>query len=382
VLASPRGAARWAAADLVKLVKPGPDRVASGCPSFDEGCGGCQWRHLSYEAQLAWKHKNLAAALKPRLGSLPVQPVLGMENPEAYRNKLSLKYEGGRLVFLPETEGATLAPRDCPVQTPALQAAWTALRRFKAAGVDQVHLRSNAAGQVGVHVFADERAADTALRELCDAVRGAGLGVTTKRGYRVVTGEPVLKQTIGATTWLIPHNGFYQTNESMAAVLLTTVEREARLQPAQRLLDLYCGSGFFGLALARGAREVVGIEENPQSVQWAAEGARLSGIANARFVAGDLGAELARVAVEDGETAIVDPPREGLLPRALQVLIDRQPRRIIYVSCAPSSLVRDLKPLQTAGWRAVSCQPVDLFPHTSHLEVVVALERVSGSKPN
>ncbi len=380
VLVAPRGAARWVAADLVKLVKPGADRVASGCPSFDEGCGGCQWRHLSYQSQLEWKHRNLAATLKPRLGPLAIQPVLGMEKPEAYRNKLSLKYEGGRLVFVPEIEGAALAPRECPVQTPALQTAWTALRRIKMSGVDQVHLRSNAQGQIGVHVFADERVSDAALSELCQAVGGVGLGVTTRKGYRVAVGEPVLKQTIGTTSWLIPHNGFYQTNEPMAAVLLETVVREARLKPTDRLLDLYCGSGFFGLALAKGAREVLGIEENPQSVHWAAEGARLSGVTNARFVAGDLGLELAKVPAQADETAVVDPPREGLLPRALSTLIERAPRRIVYVSCAPSSLVRDLKPLLAAGWRGVSCQPVDLFPHTSHLEVVVTLERVSGSK--
>jgi 23S rRNA (uracil1939-C5)-methyltransferase len=190
-----------------------------------------------------------------------------------------------------------------------------------------------------------------------------------------VAGEAVLTQTVAGTTWLIPHNGFFQTNEPLAVVLLGLVRTEAKATKADRVLDLYCGAGFFGLALAADAKEVVGIEENPQSVEAAGASALHSGIANARFLVGDLGAVLANLPRVAGEIAVVDPPREGLLPRALEALIARSPKRIVYVSCYPQSLVRDFKALAAAGWRGVSCTPVDMFPHTSHLEVVVTLER-------
>jgi 23S rRNA (uracil1939-C5)-methyltransferase len=382
VLVAPRGAARWVAADLIKLVKPGVDRVASGCAAFDQGCGGCQWRHLSYLAQLSWKEKNLVAALRSKAGyNGLVQPMVALEAPEAYRNKLSLKNTNGRWLFLPETEGESLSPRHCPVQTPPLQKAWETLRSLKAApGIEQLHLRSNAAGQVGLHVFVTERVDNASLKSLFEAVGGVGLGATSRSGYRVVAGEVSLTQTIGGTTWRIPHNGFYQTNGPLAPALLETMTREAKLTTNDRLLDLYCGAGFFGVALATQAREVVGIEENPQSVEAATANAAANGVRNARFVAGDLGAVLADIAPENREVAVVDPPREGLLPRALQALIARAPSRIVYVSCAPASLVRDLKVLLAAGWRGVNCVPVDMFPHSSHLEVIVTLERVSGSK--
>jgi len=376
VMAVPRSSARWTAADLVKVTKPGPDRVASNCAAFDQGCGGCQWLHLAYPAQLSWKEKNLTALLRTKAGYKgAIHPIVAMEIPEAYRNKLSLRAGGGRFVFMPETEGESLSPRDCLVQTPALQAAWKTLRGYQVApGIDQLHLRSNAAGQVGLHAFVGEKVTDAVLRDLLEAVGGIGMGATTRQGYRVV-GEASLVQTLGATKWNIPHNGFYQTNEPLAGALLDLVSRETRLSANDRLLDLYCGAGFFGVALAAQSSEAIGIEENVQSVEAATANAARAGAANARFVVGDLGAVLAGIPAAAREVAVVDPPREGLLPRALEAIIARAPRRLVYVSCSPASLARDLKVLLASGWRGTSCTPVDMFPHSSHLEVVVTLER-------
>lgn len=375
---------RWTSADLVRVAKAGPDRVSSGCGAFDLGCGGCQWRHLSYPAQLEWKGKNLTTLLRTRAGFKgPIHPLVSLGDPGAgapagYRNKLSLKNLGGKLVFVPETDENPLAPADCPVQTPALREAWAALKSLRCpAGIEQVHLRSNPAGRVGLHAFVKDGSAglEAGLSLLFERCPGAvGLAATGRSGTRTVAGEPVLSQTIGSLTWQIPHSGFFQTNEPQAQVLLDLVRREAKVGRQDRVLDLYCGAGFFGLALAAGAREVVGIEENPQSVAAAQASAQASGISNARFLAGDLGAVLAAVAPSPGEVAVVDPPREGLLPRALEVLVARRPRRILYISCYPQSLVRDLKVLLAAGWRGVSCTAVDMFPHSSHLETVVTLE--------
>jgi 23S rRNA (uracil1939-C5)-methyltransferase len=229
-------------------------------------------------------------------------------------------------------------------------------------------------------VFVKEGVAglEGALKALLAGVPGAlGLGATGRSGYRLVAGEASLVQTLGSTRWLIPHNGFFQTNEPQAGVLLDLVRREARATKADRVLDLYCGAGFFGLALAPLVKEVVGIEENPQSVAAAEASARASGRTNTSFLAGDLGAVLDRVERAPSEIAVVDPPREGLLPRARDLLIARAPKRIVYISCYPQSLARDLKALFAAGWKGVSATPVDMFPHTSHLETVVTLERVS-----
>ena len=375
----PRDAGRWSSAELMRVVRPGPDRVEPGCQGFVQGCGGCQWLHLAYPAQVAWKEKNLAGVLRSRAGYTgPVHPMISMARPEAYRNKLSLKNVSGRLVFVPEFDGTSLAPRDCLVQTPVLQAAWARLRALSVpAGVEQLHLRSNAAGQVGLHAFVrDGVGLDAALGVLREACPGAvGLGVTSRRGYRVAAGAAALAQTIGATTWLIPHNGFFQTNQTLAGELLALVRRELGATGNDRVLDLYCGAGFFGLALAPEAREVVGIEENPQSVEAATASAAHSGIGNARFLAGDLGRLLATLPAAPAETAVVDPPREGLLPEALRALVARAPQRIVYVSCYPPSLARDYKVLARAGWRGTSCTPIDMFPHTSHVEAVLTLQR-------
>jgi len=374
----PRGPDKWSSAELLKVVQAGPDRVEPRCQAFVQGCGGCQWLHLAYPAQVAWKEKNLAAVLRARGGYTgPIHPTVPMVRPEGYRNKLSLKTVAGRLVFVPEFDGTNLSPRDCLVQTPALQAAWAKLRTLAVpAGIEQVHLRSNAAGQIGLHAFVKDGTPPSALSPFTEALPEAvGAGVTNRKGYRVAWGEDVLAQTLGAATWLIPHNGFFQTNEAQAAELLALVVREASISTSDRVLDLYCGAGFFALALAPGAREVVGIEENLQSVEAASASARYSGIANARFLAGDLGAVLASLPPAQAETVVVDPPREGLRPEALTTLIARSPRRIVYVSCYPPSLARDYKVLAKAGWRGVSCTAVDMFPHTSHVETVLTLLR-------
>lgn len=375
----PESPNRWTTAPLLKVLKPGPDRVDPQCQGFTEGCGGCQWLHWAYPAQTAWKEKTLAALLRTRAGFRGTLVPLAAAVTEGYRNKLSLKNVGGRLLFVPETDESPLAPLECRVQTAALQRAWAVLRsQGVPPAVEQLHLRSNERGQVGLHAFVKDTSSstDAALKRLFDLVPGAiGLGATTRQGYRTVAGEPSLAQTLGTTTWLVPHNGFFQTNAVQAAVLLDVVRQQARVTRADRVLDLYCGAGFFGLALAAQAREVVGIEENLQSVEAARASADTSGVRNARFLSGDLGAVLATVPTEGREMAVVDPPREGLLPRALELLIARSPQRIVYVSCYPQSLVRDLKALAAAGWRAVSCTPVDMFPHTTHLEAVVTLER-------
>jgi 23S rRNA (uracil1939-C5)-methyltransferase len=380
VTGPPRSADRWTSADLVKVVKAGPDRVLPPCPAFTRGCGGCQWLHLAYSAQLSWKEKTLAGLLRSRAGYAgKINPIVPMAHPEAYRNKLSLKNSGGSLVFVPEFDEASLAPVHCMVQTPALQRAWGSLKTHPVPpSIEQVHLRSNGLGQVGLHAFVKEGSAglEPALLSLLAACPGAiGLGATGRKGYRHVAGERVLPQSVADTIWLIPHNGFFQTNQTQAGALLDLVRREAKVTKTDRVLDLYCGAGFFGLALAAEAREVTGIEENPQSVESAQASARRSGIANATFEAGDLGDVLARIDKAPGEIAVVDPPREGLLPRAREAIVARSPRRIVYISCYPPSLVRDYKSLSASGWRGISCTPVDMFPHTSHVEIVLTLER-------
>ena len=375
---------RWTHATLGQVVKPGPDRVVPPCPAFDRGCGGCQWQHLTYSAQLTWKEKTLAGVLRGRGGFTGrMNPILASPT-EGYRNKLSLKNENGRAVFVPEWEG-TLSPAECRVQTPALQKAWAFLRTQRLPrGVEQLHLRSNALGQVGIHVFANRHGTkDFEFLQLVPGFVGAGVTLPSSKGnpgtvYQSWGPEAFLKQTceVGPgrlVEYLVPHNGFFQTNETQAQTLLEVVRREAR--GGSRLLDLYCGSGFFGLALAQDFAEVVGLEVNVQAVEAAKQSALLSGVKNASFLAGDLGPSLAVLSRAPEEVAVIDPPREGLLPRALEALTARSPRRLVYVSCYPASLARDLKHLTAAGWKARTCTPVDMFPHTSHVEAVVTLER-------
>lgn len=376
---------KWSSAPLLRVVKPGPDRVDPPCEAFVRGCGGCQWLHLDYSSQHHWKEKNLLQLLRTRAGfsgsysGLVSAATIEQPVPQGYRNKFSLKNDRHRFVLVPETGEHPLSPQTCFVQTRALQQAWEVLKSWTVPeGIDQVHLRSNDQGQVGVHAFVNDGAKGldahlgTLLKLLPQAV---GIGATSRHGYRVVAGEGTLTQRIGELQWLVPHNGFFQTNSVMAERLLELVAKQAAAKGSDTILDLYCGTGFFGLAFAGNVQRVVGIEENPQAVLAARQSAQVSGLSQTEFHVGDLGTVLSGLPVSGHEIVVVDPPREGLLPGAVAALSARKPERIVYVSCYPPTLARDLKALVKEGWRTRSAGAVDMFPHTSHVEAVVTLTR-------
>ncbi|MDO8598571.1 MAG: 23S rRNA (uracil(1939)-C(5))-methyltransferase RlmD, partial [bacterium] len=186
----------------------------------------------------------------------------------------------------------------------------------------------------------------------------------------VLHGSEELHERLGSLTFSIPTNAFFQTNTAMAERLIETVRELATPEPTDLLVDLYCGVGVFGIALARDVTRVIGVESEPSAIPVAQRNAAANNVTNAQFVLAK--SEMWQFPIDPIDILIVDPPRAGLHPRVIQKILSLQPRRIVYVSCSPTALARDLKPI-LARYTCDAIRCLDLFPHTPHVETVVRL---------
>ena len=342
-------------ADLVSVLTPSPARLAPRCPLFGL-CGGCQYQHLGYADQLAWKRRQVAELLQHMAGlEHPVNPVIGSPVEYGYRSKITPHFQCGRepregrptpIGFLRQGTRFDLVdvPR-CEIATEAINARLTPLR----AEVREAVARGDY-----------ERGATLLLRD-------AG-GVVTGNYDEVVT------ETVGDLRLRFLARDFFQNNPFILPAFTGYVREQAAASGARHLVDAYCGSGLFALSCARAFEQVAGVEISASSVEFARENAASNGITNATFSAGDASAIFAGLRFPAADTVVViDPPRKGCDESFLTQLFAFGPKAVVYVSCDPATQMRDLRHFTTAGYALQAVQPFDLFPQTRHLECVVTL---------
>jgi 23S rRNA (uracil1939-C5)-methyltransferase len=370
---------------VTEVLTPSPERVPPRLPGADH----MPWQHIAYGAQLRFKRQILAEQLA-KIGGLEaveVEPTIPAAREWQYRTGAHLHIAGGQIGYHAAGTRA-IQPLDAdPLLAPALNDALAALRTALpgsgAAPTDAILRQSEAFGYV---VAALRGRGD--LRSLARRWRAADpriAGVALPDG---ALGDDHLIEELDGLAFRLAPTTFFQVNVAMAETLLRLVRaglghpeagkpRTRLASPATggRLLDGYCGAGTFTLPLARAAAEVIGIEEHPGAAADGQASAALNGITNARFVIGTVERALAEL---DGpfDAAVLDPPRRGCHPRALEELLRLAPLRIVYVSCHPATLARDLRILTVGGYRVLRVTPVDLFPQTPHIESVAVLEKV------
>jgi 23S rRNA (uracil1939-C5)-methyltransferase len=364
-------------AELCDVVSAGRDRTPPRCPVFGQ-CGGCQWQHLTFPAQHTAKAAIVAEQLA-RLGGLrdvDVRPLRSADDPWSYRARITLLVEGRRLGFRRARSHALVEIDDCAIADAALVTHLGIARDWVASlravperltlarapeGVVLVAETRRAAGAVDVEVTEDLLARHA-------SVRGA---VLAGAGARIVVGDPHVLVPLEPDLQLeVPADAFTQVNPSANPLLVSTVLELGDVGPGWRVLDLYCGAGNFTLPLGRRGADVLGIERSDVAVAAGrANGARL-GIAGARFLCGTVAVELERLPAQELDAVVLDPPRTGAAD-VVPLLVARRPRRVVYVSCDPATLARDAGTLVGGGYRLGRVQPVDLFPHTYHIETVV-----------
>jgi len=381
----------YAVADLVEVISASPHRCQPPCAHFVEGCGGCQWQHITYEYQLQSKEAIVRQALK-RIGKLediPEIEIRGMETPLHYRNKLTLFREKGSGVFGPLRLGthAVVPISECPVSTPMINAMSPifAGKVFSAGSkISKINIRSSDKyGQIMLLCVYEEdvpvAAADIdRLSELpgvasifrCVESRGKLLGK-----FALEYGEPVIREEVRGIEYKIGPECFFQVNISGLEEIIDLV-REFAGADNNLVVDAHCGVGMFTLQVADISSAVLGIDISPPAVKLAQSNAKDNGIANALFNTNRacylLGEQLRHAGVD---LVILDPPRQGCEKADLRGLISAQPEKVIYVSCNPTTMARDLHELVNAGYELLRLAMVDMFPMTYHLEVVALCAR-------
>ncbi len=341
-------------ADLIEVLEPSPERIASRCSLFGT-CGGCQYQHLSYDAQLAWKTRQVSDLLRHMAGiDFPVEPCRPSPKLWNYRSKITPHFERprdgeiGPIGFLPNgrRSGIVDVPQ-CPIAMEEINAALPRER-------ESVRQRAK--------TFKN----------------GSTLLLRATEGRVETNPNAVVTEHVGELSFDFLAGEFFQNNPFILPAFTGHVAAEARTGSAKYLVDAYCGSGLFALTLAKHFEQVAGVEVSEAATDWARRNAAANGIANARFLAASAEAIFADIDFPPRETAVViDPPRKGCSPEFLDQLAAFGPARVVYVSCDPATQVRDLVTLRQSGFTLEKVQPFDLFPHTRHLECVMTLTRTA-----
>jgi 23S rRNA (uracil1939-C5)-methyltransferase len=398
-----------AEAVAVDVLEPGPDRVDAPCAHFP-ACGGCRFQDLAYAAQLDSKERQVRDALV-RLAGLPeppLEPIVPAESPYFYRNKMEYSFtrtDAGPALGLHRAGrwDEVLEIQRCWLTTELGNAIrntvrdWAREERLEA--YDQAdgtgylrHLvvrEGRNTGQVLVQLvtargerferehFVDVLRRFPEVRSIHWAVNETPAEVTNLP-TELLWGDDAIEEKLGGLRFRVRPNAFLQTNTAMAEVLYELAGEFAGLTGGETLWDLYCGIGTIGLSLASNALTVWGVEVSEESVACALENADLNGIANAAFFAGNVGQAIEDLRGRSGDpdVVVVDPPRAGLAGKALKRVGELQAPRLVYVSCNPTTLAGDVKALASQwGYRLERVRPVDMFPHTPHVESVALLTR-------
>ncbi len=411
----------FAEAHLVEILAAAPERIEPPCGHFGL-CGGCKWQNLPYERQLAYK-KDHVAELVGRVGGVTeavVHDPIPCGEPFRYRNKMEFSFsEKGWLTkdelddptvskefalgfHLPGRHDRILNIRECLLMSERMNDVLNFSREWlKNAGIAPYQDRSRS-GELRFLVLRESHAEQRIMLNLVtrsdqaeelsgfvtelteqfpfvssiyNTVNERIAQVATGDHRTLLHGEPVIRETIGKFVFEISPDAFFQTNSRQAEVLYDTVKEKVGGK-TRTIWDLYCGTGTIGIYLSEQADFVRGFEIVENAVLDAGRNAEHNGVTNCQFVAGDLRDRIRDFLDDQPDVIVCDPPRAGMHPSVVQAIREAAPERIVYVSCDPATMSRDLSAL-SADYRVAEIQPVDMFPHTFHIESVARLERMS-----
>lgn len=402
----------YAVAKAMSIISPSPDRIEPDCPVFNR-CGGCVYRHITYDAELKIKQQKVADAFR-RIGGLDVKlrKIVGSDRTDFYRNKAQLPagIENGKakLGFYTFHSHNIIDCGACRLQPEKFSEVADALRRF----IDEYGLsvyNENTADGLIRHLYI-RASKDCEEMSVCVVINGSSLpfadklwlllellGVTglsiniNKENTNVVLGEktktlfgkPEITDTLLGTKFEISPLSFYQVNRDQTEKLYSIAAEYAKLTPDTVLLDMYCGVGTIGMTMAKNVKELIGVEIVAPAIENAKKNAELNSITNARFICADA-AKAAQQLKAEGirpDVIILDPPRKGCDAQLIETVAEMSPERVVYVSCDPATLARDCAVFESLGYTIAESDgtnlitPVDMFPRTAHVETVALLSK-------
>jgi 23S rRNA (uracil1939-C5)-methyltransferase len=356
---------RFAEAELTEILVSSPFRREPPCAFFG-ACGGCQWQHLPYSEQLRWKGQNFSDQLvrSKMVQADRIKPIVAAPEEWRYRNRVQLKThfsaDGLAVGFYRHGSHSVVDIDRCLLVAPPLQKVLSLLREYlqgmdNAESVEQVDLACGDDGKVRLLLYVRPEGYEALRRQLGELT--------------VTIDQPALALRYGP-------GGFVQVNSSQNRAMISNMLELLDLKGNEKVIDLFCGMGNFSLPLACRAGHVVGIEDYAPSIDMARLNAEANQVRNVEFFAADASAIIDRFKGENPDLVVLDPPRTGNY-EVVNQLLQLKPERVLYVSCDPATLARDLVPLIIGGYEVISSQPFDLFPQTWHIESMTLLQKES-----
>ncbi|MBR2180521.1 MAG: 23S rRNA (uracil(1939)-C(5))-methyltransferase RlmD [Oscillospiraceae bacterium] len=393
----------FAYAKLIRVIEPSPERRESECKYYPK-CGGCTMWHMSYEEELRVKEEHVRSCIE-RIAKVdaPVLPIIGADGVKRYRNKAQFPVGKDATSGFYRPRSHDIVPSEsCLIQSEVADEIRAAVHEWqKMCNISSYDERSgkgvlrhiyvrNGKGGALLCLVVTEKLKDKdklieIITEKCPEVCGIVLNINKQKtnvilGNKYITlwGSSTLSDELCGSAFSISPAAFYQVNHAQTEKLYDIATTLALSSGAKTALDLYCGIGTITLKLAKSMERVIGVEVVPQAIEDAKQNAELNGIGNAEFICEDAG-EAAQMLTSRGEkpdAIVVDPPRKGLSPEVITEIKRMSPETVVYVSCDPATLARDLKIFEEdKSYTAISVQPVDMFPRTKHVETVVLLHR-------
>ena len=399
----------YAVGKLQKIIKASPDRIECDCQVSSQ-CGGCAYRHISYEAELREK-KQAVSDVMQRIGSVPFEAkeILHIETPSRYRNKaqipVALDKDGNITVgFYSKRSHRVVGNDDCLLQMPEFKDIVRIIKKYTAENPVTIYDEATGKGLLR-HIYL-RRGRVTGQIMVCLVVNGDSLpkkdrlikaltecdeNITSivlninKKDTNVVLGDECItlwgndyiEDELCSLRFRISPLSFYQVNPEGTEILYGKAREYAALTKDEILLDLYCGAGTIGLTMAENAKQIIGVEVIPEAIENANENAEINGITNARFICDDASGA-AKTLFDEGirpDVVVLDPPRKGCSRDVLETVADMGPDRVVYVSCDSATLARDCKIFSELGYAVKEYTAVDMFPRTTHCECVALLSR-------
>jgi 23S rRNA (uracil1939-C5)-methyltransferase len=403
---------KYAEAKIKKIRKPSEHRVKPLCPVYDQ-CGGCQLQHLAYDQQLKEKRDIIIQALerhtKLPIEQLDIKQTMGMDNPWGYRNKsqfqVGLNESGKVLAGLYGMNSHKLIDiQQCAVQHPQTNKATEVVKSILADLNIPIYNEKSRKGivrtivaRVGVQsgemqivlitakqelpkkeqIVAEIKNCLPEVKSIMQNINGQKTSLIFGEETVALEGNEFIQETLGDLSFELSARTFFQLNPEQTVKLYNEVKRAAALNGTEKVVDAYCGVGTIGLWLADKAGEVRGMDVIPESIEDAKKNAKRHGFTNTKYVPGKAEEVLPKW-VKKGwkpDVVVVDPPRTGLDKGLLDTILRVEPKKVVYVSCNPSTLAKDIQVL-SSKFKVEYIQPVDMFPHTAHVECVVLMSRV------
>lgn len=397
----------YAIGKLLDIIIPSPNRYEPDCPVFSQ-CGGCAYRHITYDSELNIKHKQVKEAFS-RIAHMDInpQPIISAKNIDRYRNKAQFPvgFDGElKIGFYAPYSHRIINCRDCKLQPKEFTTALQVFDEFLSQNHIPIYNEKENKGLLR-HIYL--RKADATEEILaCAVINGDNLpnanilaeklkdALPNLKGFLIninksdtnvilgdkcnlIWGQDYITDVLCGCKFRISPLSFYQVNSSQAKMLYEKAQDYANLNSDDILLDLYCGTGTIGLTMASKVKKLIGVEIVESAVKDAKINAQINNITNAKFICDDASNAVKKM-IENDElpsVVLVDPPRKGLSPELISTIAAIKPNRIVYISCDPATLARDCKLFEKSNYTVKELTPVDMFPRTAHVECVVLITR-------